>query len=42
MSFIFKNNNKEVESDPVKNVGHYIYEILSNSPDVDDQWQFKG
>ena len=40
MSFLFGNNQKEMDNDPVKNVGHYIYEILSDSPDVDKEWQF--
>ena len=36
MTFLFGNKKKEMENDPVKNVGHYIYEILHNSPDVDE------
>ena len=40
MSFLFNNSKKHEENDPVKSVGHYIYEILNDSPDVDKQWQF--
>lgn len=41
MSFLFKNLKKEQEQDPVRKIGHYIFEILNDSPDIDNKWQFK-
>ena len=42
MSFLFGNNKKDTENDPVKDIGHYIYEMLNDSPDVDKEWKFKN